>query len=391
VLILLFNQLSLISPLANGLAIPLVSLAVVPLAIAGAILPLDFLLQLAASLWQWCAHALFWLRQWPGAVCYLPTPTLWLWWLAMAGMLVWLLPRGWPLRWAALLLCLPLLLPKPPLLQTGQMRVTVLDVGQGLSVLVQTAHHSMLYDAGPAYNAQTDAGQRIVLPYLRHLGLRRLHMAVISHDDNDHSGGMASVLAGVPAAQLLSSLTPEADFFRQLRALANAPLLPHQSCHHGQQWHWDGVTFRVLSPAKAPLAALKDNDKSCVIKVISAHGSLLLTGDIEQEAERWLLETVADQLPTSVMTMPHHGSKTSSTPAFVNATQAAVVIATAGYLNRFGHPKAEVIARYQAHGAQILRSDRDGAVIIDFLSGHQPLVRRWRQVEPRYWERSLWE
>jgi competence protein ComEC len=384
-LVLLFNQLSLISPLANGLAIPLVSLAVVPLAIAGAILPLDFLLQLAATLWQWCAHGLYWLRQWPGAVCYLPTPSLWVWCLAMAGMLVWLLPRGWPLRWAALLLCLPLLLPTTALLQTGQMRVTVLDVGQGLSVLVQTAHHTMLYDAGPAYNAQSDAGQRIVLPYLRHLGLRQLDTAVISHDDNDHSGGMATVLAGIPAAQLLSSLTPEADFFRQLQALAlaNMPALPHQPCHQGQQWQWDGVTFRVLSPAKQPLAGLKDNDKSCVIKVTTAHGSLLLTGDIEKEAEHWLLDTV---LPTTVMTMPHHGSKTSSTPAFVHATQPAVAIATAGYLNRFGHPKAEVIARYEAQGTQILRSDHDGAVVMDFLSGQQPVVRRWRQVEPRYWE-----
>ncbi|MGQ3089361.1 DNA internalization-related competence protein ComEC/Rec2 [Methylophilus sp.] len=391
-LILLFNQLSLISPLANGLAIPLVSLAVVPLAIAGAILPLDFLLQLAATLWQGCAHGLYWLRQWPGAVWYLPTPSLWVWCLAMAGMLVWSLPRGWPLRWAALLLCFPLLLPAPmllpipALLQAGQMRVTVLDIGQGLSVLVQTAHHTMLYDAGPAYNAQSDAGQRIVLPYLRHLGLRQLDIAVISHDDNDHSGGMASVLAGVPAAQLLSSLTPEADFFRQMRALANAPALPHQPCHQGQQWQWDGVTFRVLSPAKQPLAGLKDNDQSCVIKVTSAHGSLLLTGDIEKQAERWLVEASPDQLAASVITMPHHGSKTSSTPGFVQATRPAIAIATVGYLNRFGHPKAEVLSRYQAQDTQILRSDRDGAVVMDFLSGQQPLVKRWRQVEPHYWE-----
>jgi competence protein ComEC len=386
VLILLFNQLSLISPLANGLAIPVVSLAVVPLAIAGAILPLDFLLHFAATLWEWCAHGLYWLRQWPGAVWYLPTPSVWAWCLAMAGMLVWLLPRGWPLRWAGLLLWLPLLLPTLSVLQPGQMRVTVLDVGQGLSVLVQTAHHSMLYDAGPAYNEESDAGQRIVLPYLRHLGVRQLDTAVISHDDNDHSGGMASVLAGVAAGKLLSSLTAEADFFRQMQALPHAPALPLQSCHQGQQWQWDQVVFHVLAPAQAATAEVKDNNKSCVIKVTAAHGSLLLTGDIEKEAERWLLETAPDQLPTTVMTIPHHGSKTSSTPAFVHATQPAVAIATAGYLNRFGHPKAEVLARYEAQAAQILRSDHDGAVIIDFLSGHKPLVRRWRQVEPRYWE-----
>lgn len=386
VLIFLFNQLSLISPLANGLAIPVVSLAVVPLAIAGAILPLDFLLHVAATLWEWCAHGLYWLRQWPVAVWYLPTPAVWAWCLAMVGMLVWLLPRGWPLRWAGLVLSLPLLLPTQPPLQGGQMRVTVLDVGQGLSVLVQTAHHTMLYDAGPAYNEESDAGQRIVLPYLRHLGVRHLDTAVISHDDNDHSGGMASVLAGVSAGKLLSSLTPEADFVRQMQTLPHPPRLQHQSCHQGQQWQWDDITFRVLSPAKVAATDLKDNDKSCVIQVTSSHGSLLLTGDIEKEAERWLLEAAQDQLATTVMTMPHHGSKTSSTPGFVNATRPAIAIATVGYLNRFGHPKAEVISRYEAQGTQILRSDLDGAVLIDFLSGQTPVVQRWRQVEPRYWE-----
>ncbi|HSI45944.1 MAG TPA: DNA internalization-related competence protein ComEC/Rec2 [Methylophilus sp.] len=386
VLILLFNQLSLISPLANGLAIPVVSLAIVPLAIAGSILPIDFLLHLAATLWEWCAHGLHWLRQLPGAVWYLPTPSVWAWLLAMAGMLVWLMPRGWPLRWAGLLLWLPLLLPTQAALQQGQMRVTVLDVGQGLSVLVQTANHTMLYDAGPAYNEESDAGQRIVLPYLRHLGVRYLDKVVISHDDNDHSGGMASVLAGVSTGSLLSSLTPESDFFKQIRALPKPPVFRRQPCYQGQQWQWDNISFRMLSPAKNANANLKDNDKSCVLQVKSAYGSLLLTGDIEKDAERWLLESMPEQLASTVMTMPHHGSKTSSTIGFVNSTQPAIAIATVGYLNRFGHPKPEVISRYEGTGTQILRSDNDGAIVIDFLSGKAPIVKRWRQIEPHYWE-----
>lgn len=386
VLILLFNQLSLISPLANGLAIPIVSLAIVPLAIAGAILPLDFLLQLAATLWEWCALGLYWLRQLPGAVWYLSTPPIWTWLLGMAGMLFWLLPRGWPLRWAGFVLWLPLLLPTHTALQPGQMRVTVLDVGQGLSVLVQTAHHTMLYDAGPSYNEESDAGQRIVLPYLRHLGVSHLDTVIISHDDNDHSGGMASVLAGVSVGKFLSSLTPESDFFKQIQVLPKPPVLQAQACDHGQQWQWDDITFRMLAPAKNAKTDLKDNDKSCVLHVKSAHGSLLLTGDIEKEAERWLLESDSDQLATTVMTMPHHGSKTSSTIDFVNAAQPAIAIATVGYLNRFGHPKPEVLSRYAAIGSQILRSDYDGAIVIDFLSGQSPAVKRWRQIEPHYWE-----
>lgn len=386
VLILLFNQLSLISPLANGLAIPIVSLAIVPLAIAGAILPLDFLLHLSATLWEWCAHGLHWLRQLPGAVCYLSTPPIWAWLLAMAGMLVWLMPRGWQLRWAGLLLWLPLLLPTQVALQPGQMRVTVLDVGQGLSVLVQTAHHTMLYDAGPAYNEESDAGQRIVLPYLRHLGVSHLDAVVISHDDNDHSGGMASVLAGVSVDNFLSSLTPASDFFKQIQTLPNPPVLRPQPCYQGQQWQWDNISFRMLSPEKNTDTDLKDNDKSCVLQVKSPHGSLLLTGDIEKEAERRLLASEPDQLATTVMTMPHHGSKTSSTIGFVNATKPAIAIATVGYLNRFGHPKPEVISRYQAIETTILRSDNDGAILIDFLSGEAPVVKRWRQIEPHYWE-----
>lgn len=386
ILMSLFNQVSVVSPLANAVAIPLVSLAVVPLSIAGALLPVDGLLQWAAALWEGCAQALHWLRQWPWAVSYWPTPPLWAWGLAMVGVLVALMPRGWPLRWAGLLCTLPLLMPQPTLLRAGQMRVTVLDVGQGLSVLVQTARHSMLYDAGPAYDEESDAGQRIVLPYLRHLGLSRLDMAVVSHDDSDHVGGMASVLAGVPAQQLLSSLPSEATFFSRWHALAPRQSLPHVPCQVGQHWQWDQVTFKVLGPAAALPASVRDNDRSCVILVVSGHGRLLLTGDIEATAERALLASQASQLRADVMTMPHHGSKTSSTPAFVQQVQPALAIATVGYLNRFGHPKPQVLQRYQALGSRILRSDTDGAIVLDFVQGAQPAVVAWRSVAPHYWE-----
>lgn len=387
VLIMLFNQLSLVSPLANGLAIPMVSLAVVPLAIAGAVLPFDFLLHWAAVLWEACAHTLYWLRQWPWAVIYLPTPPPWAGLMALLGTLVWLMPRGWPLRWTGLLLWLPLCLPRPEILLPGQMRVTILDVGQGLSVLVQTAHHVMLYDAGPAYNEQSDAGQRIVLPYLRHLGISKLDIAVVSHDDNDHVGGMTSVFAGVKVSKLLSSLTSDATFFSQLQKMPQTVAIPRQACNAGQRWQWDQVTFRVLYPARPIPETLKDNDKSCVIHIVSAHGSLLLTGDIEQYAEQALLaSTPASALASHVMTMPHHGSKTSSSLAFVRAVQPEVAIATMGYLNRFGHPKPAVVARYETLGAQVLRSDRDGAILLDYSQGARPGVARWRTVEPRYWE-----
>lgn len=386
ILILLFNQVSVVSPLANALAIPVVSLCVVPLAIAGAVLPVDALLVLAAQLWQWLAWGLHGLSQFSWAVWYLPTPSLSAWLLAMLGMLVLLLPKGWPLRWFGLLLWLPLCLPAPSALKPGEMRVTVLDIGQGLSVLVQTASHAMLYDAGPVYHEESDAGQRIVLPYLRHLGLSRLDLAVVSHDDNDHVGGMASVLAGVPASRLLSSLAADARFFEQLKAIPHTANMPRLTCQAGQQWQWDQVHFKVLYPLAPSEINLKDNDKSCVIQVVSAHGSLLLTGDIEQYGEQQLLQQATYHLASTVMTMLHHGSKTSSSRTFVEAVQPEIAIATVGYLNRFGHPKPTVLSRYAAIGSQIYRSDQHGAVVLDFIQGDRPTVRSWRQVEPHYWD-----
>jgi competence protein ComEC len=229
------------------------------------------------------------------------------------------------------------------------------------------------------------------LPYLRHLGIKQLDLAVVSHDDNDHVGGMASVLAGITAKQVMSSLTSDASFFTQLQQIHSASgipasAIPRIACHAGQQWQWEQVSFNVLYPTPSLAAEVKDNDKSCVIQVVSAHGSMLLTGDIEQYAEQALLASVTNGLHANVITMPHHGSKTSSSPAFIRQVQPEIAIATVGYLNRFGHPKPEVMARYQALGSQTLRSDHDGAIVLDFTHGQLPQVIRWRAVEPHYWE-----
>lgn len=393
-LILWFNQWSVIAPLANALAIPLVSLAVVPLSIAGAVLPIDAPLHLAAGLWQLCLQGLHTLRLWPWAVSYWPTPPLWAGVLALLGALICLLPKGWPGRLWGAALWLPALLSGPAALAPGQMQVTVLDVGQGLSVLVRTAQHTLLYDAGPAYRSGdaaavgNDAGQRTVLPYLRHLGLSQLDLTVVSHDDNDHVGGMASVLAALPAKQLLSTLPAQATFFSQWQQLGQGRSLPHLPCQAGQHWQWDSVHFQVLSPAANAPDDLSDNNRSCVIRVQSAHGSLLLTGDIERQAEAQLTQRDAavPPLASTVLTMPHHGSLTSSSPAFVQAVGAQLAIASVGYRNRFGHPKAAVLARYSAQGTQVLRTDTSGAVLLDFVAGTRPQVTAWRPAHPHYWE-----
>lgn len=390
VLISLFNQVSLVSPLANAIAIPVVSLAVVPLAMMGALLPMDVPLQWASWLLSRCMDLLHWLHGVDMPVWFQATPPAWALVLAMVGVLVCLMPRGLPLRWAGLLCCLPLALPTAKPLSHGQMRVHVLDVGQGLSVLVQTAQHALLYDAGPRYGTESDAGQRIVLPYLRHLGVGALDMVVISHDDSDHVGGMLSVVNGVVVQRILSSLTPQATLFSEMQALPNLHIGPSIACHTGQRWVWDGVVFDILAPTHDWAFNQKDNEKSCVLKVTSAHGSILLTGDIERQAEQWLVDHAAQALASTVMTIPHHGSKTSSTLPFVQAVQPRIAIATLGYLNRFGHPKPEVMARYQAIHAQMYRSDQHGALLLSFESGQQPNVTPWRQVDPHYWETPAW-
>lgn len=385
-LVAMFGQFSLISPIANAFAIPIISFLVVPTAILGSLLPVDVGLQLSHTILNATMIGLHWLSAMPLATWQLAAPSIWALLLAVFGVLWMLLPRGMPMRWLGAVCLLPLFATHASGLKSGDMRITVLDVGQGLSVVVQTAQHTLLYDAGTRYDAQSDAGMRIVIPFLRAEGIRQLSGMVLSHDDLDHSGGIASVASQVPTAWLLSSLTSQASLLQQ-PPLDSWPSQKKISCSAGQYWQWDGIEFDVLYPGHAQLANpdLKDNDRSCVIKVSSPHGALLLTGDIERSAESELLENHAEQLSSDVMIVPHHGSKTSSTPRFVEAVNAQHVVMTNGYLNRFGHPKQAVVQRYSNQCAHIYRSDYDGAVQFTYQADQPVTATAWRKTAMRYW------
>lgn len=385
-LIVMFGQASMISPIANAIAIPLISLAVVPLAILGSLLHLDFVLQISHFILQLCMHGLHWLADLP--IWQQAAPPLWTLFIAILGVLWMLLPRGFPMRWAGLLLLLPLFFENTPKLAHGEMQVAVLDVGQGLAVVIRTEKHSMLYDAGPRYSLQNDAGSRIIVPCLRGMGIHQLDALIVSHDDEDHSGGVASVLAQVPVKWLASSFefTESTLTTRQI------------NCNAGQHWQWDGVRFEVLYPMPESYSdtEIKDNNRSCVLKVSSASGSILLTGDIEREAELALLEANKgnvfndsdlheNSLKSDVIVVPHHGSKTSSTPEFVQAVGAHHALFTVGYLNRFKHPKPLIQKRFEESGASIHRSDYDGAILLEFRQQSSLAITRWRQERPRYW------
>lgn len=380
-LLLMFQQISIVSPIANAFAIPLISLLVVPLTLLGSLLAINWPLELAHGLMAVCMACLQWLAGLPLSIWQQHAPPVWAALLALFGVLWLLLPKGFPLRWLGGVALLPVFLLLPPALKPGEMRVDVLDVGQGLSVLVRTVGHSLLYDAGPKFSQHSDSGSKTILPYLRGEGVRRLDGLIVSHDDLDHSGGASSVISQMPVGWLSSSLSQDAPW---LAELSNTP------CTAGQSWVWDSVKFEIHAPAPDTAMEVKDNNRSCVLKVTSAYGSLLLPGDIEREAEGWLLEAMPERLRADVLVAPHHGSKTSSTPDFVAAVQPRAVIFTVGYLNRFGHPKRAVVERYRDLGARLYRSDRDGALLLKFASDGIA-VQRWRDLRRRYWQQTAVE
>ncbi|MCX7627500.1 MAG: DNA internalization-related competence protein ComEC/Rec2 [Methylophilaceae bacterium] len=377
-LLALFQQVSVVSPLANAFAIPLVSLVVVPLTLLGALVPVDSILLAAHQIMAWSMAPLEYLSGLPDAVWQQHAPLSWTVVLAVLGVLWMLLPRGFPARWLGVPAMAPMFLLLPSAPSPGEARVAVLDVGQGLSVVVQTMRHALLYDAGSRFGAESDSGNWVIIPFLRHAGIQRLDGLIVSHDDIDHSGGAASVLEAVAVDWFVSSLPPEHAL------LADAP--DARLCFAGQTWEWDGVRFEMLHPSweSYGVAGYKDNDRGCVLKVTSAYGSLLLPADIERGAEAELLERVPETLSADVLVVPHHGSKTSSSVEFLSAVQPSVAIFTVGYRNRFGHPKAEVVARYRDLGSRIYRSDVHGAIRLDFRP-QGITIQTWRQNRPRYW------
>lgn len=375
VLFLLFQQVSLISPLANAVAIPLVSWLVTPLALLGVLIPP--LWQVAAWLMAWLGAGLTWAGSLPLAVATLPAPGGWALALALTGTVWLLLPRGFPLRVLGLALWLPLLFPLRDAIAPNHFRAEAIDVGQGTAVLIRTANHTLLYDTGAAF-ADSDSGERIIVPYLRASGIGRLSGLVISHADNDHNGGMRSVLRDIPTGWLLHGMP------------TNSPLLdgapPARQCVRGQRWQWDGVDFEMLNPTAAAYAQSRrrDNDFSCVLKVSRGGQSLLVTGDAERRGELELLESGTD-LAASVLVAGHHGSRSSSITEFVAAARPRFVVFTMGYRNRYGHPHPAVMERFREIDTHMLRSDSSGLIRFDF--GEEGVkASQYRPTHRRYWQ-----
>jgi competence protein ComEC len=361
-----FQQVSLVAPLSNLLAVPVFSIVVMPLTMLGTALLVPapaagaLLLRLAADAVQFllvmleiCAQTSFsvWEPPFTGIVALVAAT-------CGAAVLCWWRPV--PLRLLALGLLLPALagVPATPM----PFRVTVMDVGQGLAVLVQTAQHAMLYDAGPAYRLR-DAGTSVVLPVLHQARVARLDAFVISHDDQDHRGGARSVLAAYPPTRVIAPHHPD------------LPAHPYQACEAGLSWEWDGVRFIVLSPARGTRGR-SDNDDSCVLRIEAPGASVLLTGDIERRREDELARR--DMLsPVDLVLAPHHGSRSSSGAALVAATRPRFVVFSAGYLNRWGFPAQQVVRRWSEAGACLLDTAMHGAMV--FSTGADGILRLTRR------------
>lgn len=376
----LFQQVSLVSAIANAFAIPIVTAVVVPLALTGIVVPWDGVWWLAHAVLRGLMLALEWLATLPSAAWASHAPLPWTLAVALAGVLLLLAPRGVPGRFLGAAWLVPMLVVLPPRPPPGSARITALDVGQGLAVIVETATHALVYDTGPRQSETSDAGGRLIVPALRALGIRALDALVVSHQDLDHSGGALSILAAVPARALWSSLPVEHPIV--VRAASQGTV---RRCEPGQSWTWDGVRFAVLHPPLVSYAEdVKTDDRSCVLRIEASGRAALIAGDIEARGEALLLREQPQSLRADVLVVPHHGSRTSSTAAFIAGVAPRVAIVAAGYRNRFGHPRADVVARYQRAGASVLRTDRDGAIAVT-LDAAAPVAHAARALQRRYW------
>ncbi|MDQ6685117.1 MAG: DNA internalization-related competence protein ComEC/Rec2 [Pseudomonadota bacterium] len=348
-----FQQVSLVGFAANLIAIPLVTLVITPLALLGALVP-----------WLWLAGAglvkvltgyLSWLAAIPGAVWVVPVAPLWAQLGGLLAALLLVLPLPLRARLLALPLALPLLLPPHPLPPEGSFELVAADVGQGMAVLVRTRGHVLLFDAGPQYSAESDAGQRVLVPLLRARGDEHVDRLFLSHRDLDHVGGARSLLAALPVDEVWSSLEPSHPLHHAAKK--------SQRCIAGQAWRWEGVEFTVLHPSAGDYERpLKTNAMSCVLRVVAADGaSAILAGDIEREQEAALVAAHGEALRSDVLLAPHHGSRTSSSALFLDAVRPRIGVFQSGYRNRFGHPAADVVGRYRERGTALVASPSCGA------------------------------
>jgi competence protein ComEC len=370
--LLLFGQVSIVGLAANALAIPWVTLVVTPLAMAGVLLPLLWeLAALAVSALAWYLKILASL---PFASVTVAQAPLWAGVAGVVGGLLLAMPWPWRFRFLGFPLVLPVLLWQAPRPVEGQFELMAADIGQGNSVVVRTANHALVYDAGPRFSRDSDAGHRVLVPLLRALDVS-VDRLMISHRDSDHVGGALAVLSQQPQADLMSSVEDD-NAIQAVRKVTR--------CVAGQHWRWDGIDFDVLHPSAQDYALPnKSNAMSCVLRISNGSHTALLAGDIEQAQELRLVAGEGARLRADVLLVPHHGSKTSSSAEFLDAVKPSFALVQSGYRNRYGHPAEPVLVRYAERKIAVVDSPHCGAAT--WQSAHPTLVKCQREEGMRYW------
>jgi len=377
-MLVFFQQASLVAPLANMIAVPWISLVTVPVTLVGTITldGLPFLSELAFTVSSWSLDMLVavlnGLSQMEMATYETHSPHAWTLLPAMAGIAWLLMPRGTPSRWLGICFLLPMLLIARQGPERGVVNIILLDVGQGLSVFVRTQHHSLVYDTGPRFSDSFNTGKAVIVPVLKHEDIKLLDTLIVGHGDNDHSGGADSVLSGIQVDTVLTGA--QKGRWHHERA---------EACHAGQRWRWDGVLFEILSPHDDERRG--GNNNSCVLRISTPDQALLIPGDIEHATEQKLVNKYAARLKSDVLIAPHHGSKTSSSQDFLDAISPAVILIPNGYRNRFGFPHPDVTRRYDEKGISWYETATEGAISLVMGKSGLPEPISWRNKAKRYW------
>lgn len=372
-----FRECSIVSFVANSIAIPWLGFFILPFCFLSILFL--FISPPIATVLLACADkslgllwiVLTWFSKLHFATWHLFIPNHGILIITMFAFIFLLLPSGFPGRWLAFFWLLPIIFYKPPKPTLGDFWLTLLDVGQGLAVVVQTKTHLLVYDAGPKYLASSDMGERIVLPYLETIGANQIDLLVISHGDNDHSGGAQAILNALPVRKLKTSV-PE-KFLAQ----------PASYCLSGESWQWDNVQFKFIYPSVDKLKL--NNNSSCVLTIDNGSQRVLLTGDIEKLAERTLLLNNPSELSAHLLIAPHHGSKTSGLETFVTAVHPNIVLYAVGYRNRYHFPHYSVVKAYARIHAQQLSTSDSGAIHFKFQKGDGIYQEEYRKHPKKYW------
>lgn len=382
---MLFNQQSLISPVANALSIPWMSFVSTPLALLGGLLQQSWALALAANSLALQREWLVAFNEFSWATLTIQNQPMWINLLVALGCIILIMPQGIVSRWFGLALVALLAWPAPRPAEQD-FWLTLMDVGQGTAIAVQTKNHLLIYDAGPAFNERSNSARRVLLPWMAAHGYARADLFMLSHDDADHSGGAPLLIEKRPPRQFASSMV-QSHPLNELAAQKQSEIKP---CHNMEKWTWDDVTFQPIglhTPTHAHKKLLAKNNQSCVLKISNSLHSVLLTGDIEAISEMHLLaQHGADHLKARVIVVPHHGSKTSSTLPFLQAVRPEIALIQAGWQNQFGHPHKQVMERYESLNVQVHNTAQNGAMKWVFpQSQANPSAIKASEIRRTYW------